>query len=161
MKAFSAHGPAPMPAAQAWRPCIDLNASAPRGSFANGLGRARRCSSLGQHFTGRTALMSKLCSQCGRCCLMLGAEITATQEDVARWVKEGRPASQNTASRSWPWISPSRSPAASHVCAASPCRVPVASRRGRTVHRAPTPIRDVIMREMGAKKGRGPPSGDP
>ena len=34
--------------------------------------------------------MSKPCSQCGRCCLMLGAEITATQEDVARWVKEGR-----------------------------------------------------------------------
>jgi hypothetical protein len=36
-------------------------------------------------------------------------------------------ASQSAASRSWPWTSPSRSLPASHVCAASPCRVPVAS----------------------------------
>jgi hypothetical protein len=29
--------------------------------------------------------------------------------------------------KSWPWTLPSRSPPASHVCAASPCGVPVAS----------------------------------
>ena len=36
-------------------------------------------------------------------------------------------ASQSAASRSWRWTSPSRSPPAFRVCAASPCRVPVAS----------------------------------
>ena len=30
------------------------------------------------------------CSRCGECCTRLGAELTATNDDLDRWIEEGR-----------------------------------------------------------------------